>query len=123
MYFVLIILIWIFFSSGTNHLSFHYFLWGNSLWYKSALDYKHISATNNARKPKCHCTSNIYIKKATTIPYNIITRTTIRGEDSISSMLRRQNEGGTENNVSRQDAPLDYLTPVGTTSGLLPLLS
>jgi hypothetical protein len=36
MYFVLIIFMWIFFSFGTNHLSFHYFLWGNSLWCTSA---------------------------------------------------------------------------------------
>jgi hypothetical protein len=37
MYFVLIsfILILIFLSFGTNHLNFHYFLWGNSLWITS----------------------------------------------------------------------------------------
>ena len=29
---IVIIFIWMFLSDGTNHLSFHYFLWGNSLW-------------------------------------------------------------------------------------------
>jgi hypothetical protein len=51
MYFVLIIFIWIFLSFGTNRLSFHYFLWGNSLWYKSALNYELVSGTNYAHKP------------------------------------------------------------------------
>jgi hypothetical protein len=55
MYFVLIIFIWIFLSFGTNHLSFHYFLWGNSPWYTSALDYEHVSGTNYARKRRHHC--------------------------------------------------------------------
>jgi hypothetical protein len=61
MYFVLIIFIWIFLSFGTNHLSFHYFLWGNSLWYTSALDYEHVSGTNYARKPRYHCIFHLWV--------------------------------------------------------------
>jgi hypothetical protein len=34
---------------------FPYFLWGNSLWYASALDCEHVSGTNYARKPRCRC--------------------------------------------------------------------
>ena len=41
-YSIVIIFIRIFLGCGTNHLSFHYFLWGNSLWYTRALDYKHV---------------------------------------------------------------------------------
>jgi hypothetical protein len=63
MYFELIIFIRIFLSFGTNHLSFHYFLRGNSLWYTSALDYEHVSRTNYARKPRFHCTINKKINK------------------------------------------------------------
>jgi hypothetical protein len=40
-----------------NHLSFHYFLWGNSVWYTSAVDYTYVSGTNYARKPRYHCMS------------------------------------------------------------------
>lgn len=49
-----------FFDSGTNHQSYHYFLWGNSLWHMSDLDYKHISRMNYAYKPTYHWISNIY---------------------------------------------------------------
>jgi hypothetical protein len=56
MYFVLIMFIWIFLSFGTNHLNFHYFIWGNFLWYMSALDFEHVSGMNYARKPRYHCT-------------------------------------------------------------------
>ena len=48
---------WIFLGRGTNHLSFHYFLWGNLLWYVSALDYKYASRMTYARKPRFSCTS------------------------------------------------------------------
>lgn len=40
---------------GTNDLSFHFFLWGNSLWYTSALDHKHSSATDYAHNPRYYC--------------------------------------------------------------------
>ena len=33
-------------------LSFHYSLWGNSLWYTTAVDCKHASGTNYAGKPR-----------------------------------------------------------------------
>lgn len=33
-----------------SHLSFHYILWGNFLWYTSALHYNHVSGTNYAHK-------------------------------------------------------------------------
>jgi hypothetical protein len=35
----------------TNHLHFNYFLWENSLWYTSVLDYEHFSRTDYARNP------------------------------------------------------------------------
>jgi hypothetical protein len=44
------------FSFGTNHLSFHYWLWRSSLWYKSALDYEHVSGTNYVHKARYQCT-------------------------------------------------------------------
>ena len=40
---------------GTNYLSFHWLLWGNFLWYTSALDYKHSSGTNYAHNPRYYC--------------------------------------------------------------------
>ena len=44
--------IWIFWGYGMNHLSFHYFLWGSSLWYTSTLYYKHVSGMTYTRKPR-----------------------------------------------------------------------
>ena len=38
-----------------NHLHFNYFLWENSLWYTSVLDYKHVSRTDYARNPRFYC--------------------------------------------------------------------
>ena len=50
-----IIFIWIFLGCVMNHPNFHYFLWENSLWYTSALDYKHVSRMDSARKPRFSC--------------------------------------------------------------------
>jgi hypothetical protein len=53
---VLFICIWInSFVLRTNHLHFNYFLWENSLWYTSVLDYKHVSRTDYARNPRFYC--------------------------------------------------------------------
>lgn len=35
------------------------FIWGNSLWYISALDYKHVSGTNYARNTRFYCTCQL----------------------------------------------------------------
>jgi hypothetical protein len=52
--------------------------------------------------------------KATVISYNIMTRTASGGEPAILKMLWRQNEGVSDKNFSRQDAPLNYLRPAIT---------
>ena len=52
---IVIIFIWIFLGCGMNHQSFYFFLWGNSLWYISALDYTHVSGTNYTCKPRFYC--------------------------------------------------------------------
>ena len=45
----------------TNHLHFNYFLWENSLWYTSVLDYKHVSRTDYARNPRFYCIVNVML--------------------------------------------------------------